>query len=127
VWQSIKTLELTCNQHGATQHTGATQHMTSHRELFSEFVSCDRTLSYADDRVPSIEGCGSVNVGFAGKDFVLKNVLFVPSLGRNLFSITAAIGHGGSIQFSMESCRFSYSCGYHFQLTRSKSRFGLMS
>jgi hypothetical protein len=30
--------------------SGATQHMTSHRELFSEFVSCDRTVSYADDQ-----------------------------------------------------------------------------
>jgi hypothetical protein len=36
-------------------------------------------VSYADDRSAAIEGCGSVHVNFADKDFVLKNVLFVSS------------------------------------------------
>jgi hypothetical protein len=64
-----------------------------------------------------------VNVRFDGKDFVLKNVLFVPSLGRNLFSVPAAVSHGVSIQFTMETCRFLWSCGYRFLLTRSGSMF----
>jgi hypothetical protein len=81
---------------------------------FSEFVSCDRTVSYADDPVASLEGVGSVNVRFAGQDFVLKNALFVPSLGSKLFSVSAAVSHGVSIQFTMETCRFSWSCGYRF-------------
>jgi hypothetical protein len=46
--------------------------------------------------------------------------LFHLLLGSSLFSVSAAIRHGVSIQFTNETCRFSWSCGYRFLLTKSE-------
>jgi hypothetical protein len=48
------------SEHEWIVDSGATQHMTSRRELFFKLSSCDRTVSYADDRSASIDGYGSV-------------------------------------------------------------------
>lgn len=75
--------------------SGASMHMTSHREYFREFVPENDVhfVKIADNKTLSVEGVGRVDITVKLKDKVfirhLSNVLYVPDLKRNLFSIIA--------------------------------------
>lgn len=71
--------------------SGCTNHMSPHRELFSSFKMIDNSsIQLANES--SVQACGQGEILTAkGK---LTNVLFVPGLGQNLFSISAAASTG---------------------------------
>jgi hypothetical protein len=73
---------------------GASEHMTSKRSWFATFNQvAEKTwpVQVADNHELWVEGCGDINIltRAAGKVYVgvLRNVLYVPQLKKNLFSI----------------------------------------
>ncbi|KAK9744454.1 hypothetical protein QE152_g7709 [Popillia japonica] len=76
--------------------TGASMHMTSRRDLFSEFFEDSEFgfVKVADNKVLPTAGIGTVEIQVVlnGKVFDrrLSKVLYVPGLKRNLFSMGAA-------------------------------------
>ncbi|KAK3924127.1 Retrovirus-related Pol polyprotein from transposon TNT 1-94, partial [Frankliniella fusca] len=70
--------------------SGATHHMSPHRNLFSELEPCGGHVSQADDTKLAVEGIGQVR--FSGKtetgDCVptFSDVLYVPEMADNLIS-----------------------------------------
>lgn len=74
--------------------SGASMHMTSHREYFSEFKpETVQFVKIADNKLLAATGIGKINiqVELSGKlyDRQLSDVLYVPDLKRNLFSVGA--------------------------------------
>lgn len=75
--------------------SGASMHMTWRREIFQNFNPSEtiKHVKIADDKLLPISGTGVVNiqVDLNGKvyDRTLSNVLLVPGLKRNLFSVGA--------------------------------------
>ena len=72
--------------------TGASCHMTSRREWLTDFSECHVTVELADGSV--ILGTGRGSVSFTpyinrhpSSPIILSNVLYVPTLHNNLFSI----------------------------------------
>lgn len=84
--------------------SGCTQHMTPHRELFQDFKPSDTKWMYTADessRIPVL-GEGRINTQFG----YLKNVLFVPGLRQNLFSIGSAAKNGIVARVNQDSIDF---------------------
>ena len=72
--------------------TGASCHMTSHREWLTGFSESEVIVELADGSVIYGTGRGTISFipyinGYATRPIVLQNVLYVPSLRNNLFSI----------------------------------------
>ena len=69
--------------------SGASFHMTSHREWFCEYESYDGgDVFLGDDSSYKIIGRGRVKVRFRdGRVKTLPGVLHIPSLARNLLSV----------------------------------------
>lgn len=90
--------------------SGATEHMTFSRECFSSYNELEekRPVTVGGERV--IWGIGTGEVicrktdGTAGS-VTLKNVLLVPGLGVNLFSVSVASDRGKDVHFSGEMCQ----------------------
>ncbi|XP_019879023.1 uncharacterized protein LOC109606588 [Aethina tumida] len=74
--------------------SGASFHMTSHREWFSKFKLVSQAMNLPDKSVIEVKGEGAVpiEVYLNGKfnKATLTNVKFIPGLSKNLFSIGAA-------------------------------------
>jgi hypothetical protein len=77
--------------------TGASEHMTDRRDWFSylkEYQSGQHSVMVADDHSLPVQGKGDINiertVNGITRPGILKNVLYIPDLKRNLFSIGQA-------------------------------------
>ena len=87
--------------------SGASRHMTWKRTLFDDFkeLAAPETVSHGDGRV--VEAVGSenmhLNMFIEGKSSVLTielcNVLFMPKLTCNLFSVSTVVARGYVVQF----------------------------
>jgi transposase InsO family protein len=91
--------------------SGASEHMTSQRHLFQTFRELEPgtcTITIADKSQMQCLGVGDIEmrsqVGKKWTTITLKNVLFVPELGRNLFSISAASRNGCKITMFDNGC-----------------------
>ena len=91
--------------------SGATKHMTEHRDWFSTFKDIPSgtwSVAIADDRNLWVRGVGDINItrliDGVHKKGVLKKVLFVPDLRRNLF----LIGLVSKAGFSFPTLRNKY-------------------
>ncbi len=82
--------------------SGASFHMTPHREWFSSFRSCEGgTVLLGDDGICKVEGVGIVQIKSNANTVVtLDDVRYVPQLKRNLLS-----GH------AFDSASFEGRCG----------------
>jgi hypothetical protein len=70
---------------------GASKHMTNKFDLFVELVEDKSTLHLVilgDDRTHFVEGRGNVEIKLGGKTFKFKDVLYTPSLRKNLLSMS---------------------------------------
>jgi Reverse transcriptase (RNA-dependent DNA polymerase)/gag-polypeptide of LTR copia-type/Integrase core domain/GAG-pre-integrase domain len=73
--------------------TGATYHVSPHRELFQDFRAPASAINVtiADERTVPVQGVGEVQMFTRVKGVLLKhtmrNVLYVPGFGHNLFSL----------------------------------------
>lgn len=82
------------------QDCGASQHMSSHREWFTDMVELDKPVPILIGDGTQLAGAAVGNVkleaydGQKWKEVVLKNVLYVPSLGFNLVSVGQILDKG---------------------------------
>ena len=98
--------------------SGATEHMTEHRDWFSTFKPIPQgtwAVTVADDRNIWVQGVGDINitrtVDGVSKEGVLKKVLYIPDLRRNLFSIGLASKAGLSFQTHGDRCALYHNFG----------------
>ena len=89
--------------------SGATQHMTHSKSVFSNFRSIKSVkVHLADDGIVEAIGCGDVemtmNTPCGLRKGVLTNVWFVPKLSRNLFSVARFARDVGPITFDSTKC-----------------------
>ena len=89
--------------------SGASQHMTPHRNLFATYKSCTKFIKIGDGRL--IEAIGVGNVDFTTivdnnpVESVLLNVLHVPDLKMNLFSVSQALSKGHTLIGKGDTCQ----------------------
>ena len=91
--------------------SGATEHMTERREWFSTFKAIPPgtwAVAVADDRDLWVRGIGDINitrlVDGVNKKGVMRKVLYIPGLRRNLFSIGLATKAGIAFQALRDRC-----------------------
>ena len=94
------------SMHAWVVDSGASAHTASDPSLFFEYRELSDTVKYADGSVGMVDGVGSVSVIFNGFAITLHEVLCVPSLSGNLFSVTAAAAHGAEVKFTKLGCEF---------------------
>src|SRR5947207_10519915 len=80
--------------------SGASDHFSPHRELFSAFHKLDEpTFIDTADGTAMGTGIGTITLTVLGKDDVetelqLNNVIYAPNMSSNLFSLMAAYDRG---------------------------------
>lgn len=94
------------------QDCGATQHMTSRREWFSQLVELDQPICISIGDATKLYGVGVGNIeleAFDGQDWVpvrLEDVVYVPKLDFNLFSVGQTLDKGYLQQANSEKSEF---------------------
>ena len=91
--------------------SGASSHMTNNQEILSKFkaMKVPENVVLADDCTVKAQGSG---IGYmkmmfdktSARKAVLYNVLYVPDLKCNLFSIRAAVANGNVVKFGGDKC-----------------------
>ena len=89
--------------------SGTTQHMTSQRDWFENYKEVSTTpVRLADGRRIPVKGKGTINisikVGGEIKENYLKEVLHIPDLKGNLFSVNRTIEIGNKVTFDQCGC-----------------------
>ena len=93
--------------------SGATHHMCNEKEAFSELKENQSAAAVlvGNNAKLKVEKEGKVSMGFTvGKDVIngeVDGVLFIPEMGRNLFSVTQTMRQGKSVFFDSQtmSCK----------------------
>ena len=81
--------------------SGASEHMTCYKECFQDYqqFSDPQSVKLGDGRVDAL-GLGSIKLRMTFKvsdvNVTMYDVLYVPKLSSNLFSVGAAIGKGNT-------------------------------
>ena len=91
--------------------SGASSHMTPKREYFTEYrsFSTPEKVALGDGRVVEAVGIGSIRLNMLfevsdSKRAVIYDVLHVPRLSCNLFSVRAAAKRGNTVKFGQSRC-----------------------
>lgn len=91
--------------------SGASKHMTCDKEILQEYqqFSKAQSVKLGDGRVVDALGVGNVNMKMTFKISDVKNVtmydvLYVPKLSGNLFSVGAAAKKGNTVHFKKSRC-----------------------
>ena len=93
---------------GASSHTTKEKHVLTNYQKFAE----PENVVLGDGRAVKALGSGSVRMNMLfqateatdPKRAVLYNVLYVPILTCNLFSVRAAVGKGNAVEFGPKQC-----------------------
>ena len=92
--------------------SGASSHMTKEKRVLTNFQEFEEpeNVALGDGRVVKALGSGRVQInmlfpGTEAKKAVLYDVLYVPKLTCNLFSVRAAVAKGNAVEFGPDSCR----------------------
>lgn len=92
--------------------SGASDHMCSEIRLFSHLDHIndgDYSIRIANSDIMLCKGIGTIDiqtkVGNQWKEVSMKNVLYVPELGRNLFSLSAVTKAGASVVLTTDTCK----------------------
>lgn len=91
--------------------SGASEHMCRDRALFTSIASTsEKSVIVGNGAVISVLGCGQMAVqvsnGTKWIDTVIDNVLYVPELKTNLFSVNRATDRGYVMMTDDSSCKF---------------------
>eukprot|EP00794_Sanderia_malayensis_P021173 gene21173-23248_t len=95
--------------------SGATKHMSPRKEFFKKYVQfkVPETVLLGNGAVCDALGIGTVIVSRVcdekRKQFTLSNVLYVPQLVNNFFSVTAATKMGCTVEFTGKHCKITRS------------------
>lgn len=91
--------------------SGASSHMAKEKHVLMNFQEFDEpeNVALGDGRVVKALGSGSVRMNMLfqatePKRAVLYNVLYMPKLTCNLFSVRAAVAKGNAIEFGPKQC-----------------------
>ncbi|GMF38419.1 unnamed protein product [Phytophthora fragariaefolia] len=87
--------------------SGATAHMTPHRNDLFEYKDLDSNIevTIADGKKIRVVGTGSVRLtGIDGKRIKVIDVLYIPGLDRQLLSVSRPAESGMSVEFQKKSC-----------------------
>ncbi|KAE9327341.1 hypothetical protein PR003_g16033, partial [Phytophthora rubi] len=87
--------------------SGATVHMTPHRNDLFEYKDLDSNIevTIADGKKIRVVGTGSVRLtGIDGKRIKMIDVLYIPGLDRQLLSVSRLADRGVSVEFQKKSC-----------------------
>eukprot|EP00794_Sanderia_malayensis_P005845 gene5845-6544_t len=90
--------------------SGASRHMSSNKEWMQDYakLAIPEKIRLGDNRLVEAEGKGTVwiklKVGDKYKPAELSDVLYVPSLNKNLFSVSTVTKKGFSIMFDANQC-----------------------
>jgi Reverse transcriptase (RNA-dependent DNA polymerase)/gag-polypeptide of LTR copia-type/Integrase core domain/GAG-pre-integrase domain/Domain of unknown function (DUF4219) len=93
--------------------SGATKHMTPNHDLFTKFFPFRvvEPVSLGNGTVCNAVGIGCVSLKILCNDkvnsYILTDVLYVPNLTNNFFSVSAATSKGYSITFAKKQCLIS--------------------
>jgi hypothetical protein len=84
----------------------ASRHMTPHKQLFATLKDRSRELVLpGDDRANDVKGIGIIPIRMPSKGIALiKDVLYVPDLKKNLFSTSVATDQDMDVKFSKSNC-----------------------
>lgn len=94
------------------QDSGASQHMTSHRDWFTEFNELRRPMTILLGDSTEIDGVGVGTVeleAFDGNEWhpiILKDVVYVPELKFNLFSVSHMLDQGYVMKSDKDRAEF---------------------
>jgi hypothetical protein len=88
-------------------NSGASYHMTPHREWFSEYEKYDGgDVFLGDDLTTKILGCGRVKLLLNnGRIRTLPRVLHIPKLARSLISVSKLSDAGVKTVFEKNTCK----------------------
>ena len=89
--------------------SGASQHLTYCRDLFTQYESIEPKNVYMGDNSPTkAVGKGTIRIAMqTDNGFVnglLTEVLYVPGIAKNLFSVSKSTSEGLKIEFSTKFC-----------------------
>ena len=91
--------------------SGALSHMAKEKHVLTNFQEFEEleNVALADGRVVEALGPGHVQMnmlfpGTEAKKAVLYDVLYVPKLTCNLFSVRAAVAKGNAVEFGPDNC-----------------------
>ena len=91
--------------------SGASSHMTQDKELLSDYREFEKSekVELGDGHVVNAVGIGKVRVNMLfkmskSKESVIHEVLYVPKLTCNLFSVRAATARGNNVKFGKFRC-----------------------
>ena len=86
--------------------SGASFHMTPHREWFSEYEKYNGNVFLGDDSPKKIMGRGRVKLLLNdGRIRTLPGVLHIPGLARNLISVSKMADVGVKTIFEKDRCK----------------------
>ena len=87
--------------------SGASNHMTSHREWFEELQNPNASgyVQTGDNTTHQIEHVGNVSLRRGdGKELPMRNVLHVPNIAKNLVSVGQIVDQGMQVKFNKAGC-----------------------
>lgn len=93
--------------------SGATCHISCKREWFIDFdEKHSESVCVANEHMVKASGRGKILVNFlnnsgASTRVIMKNVLYVPSIGSNLISVKQLTNKGFKVQFHKDTCEIS--------------------
>ena len=91
--------------------SGEISHMTSHKEYFHSLVAYGdqkKVIYTANDGECVIEGIGSIFITLSSsRKAKMENVLFIPSITKNLLSVSQMIDNGLGVEFIGDACLIS--------------------
>lgn len=85
--------------------------MTMNRDwLEDETAPPEQSIRIADNKVRTVQSCGTVNIQVPNKNtgepdcIQVNNVLFIPTLSTNLLSVSKIIMNGNKVEFDSTGC-----------------------
>ena len=101
--------------------SGASSHMTCNKKYISSFREFDKSedVHLGDGRVVQALGVGSIHLKITfkvsrPKPATMNDVLYVPRLACNLFSVRAATRSGNQVKFGHKNCWIRNGSGHLF-------------
>eukprot|EP00250_Pteridium_aquilinum_P005619 c15689_g1_i1 orf=311-793(+) len=81
--------------------SGATAHMTHHRDWFEDFTARSGHVTLGDSSVIPVRGIGSIPIFRSADDKrYISHVLYIPNLTFNLLSVSSLTEQGAEVLFS---------------------------
>lgn len=104
--------------------SGASNHLTPYREFLSDYEEFETPHSIIIGDGNSLQAYGQGKVPFESEEFegTILNVLWVPKMKENLFSIGKAVEQGCNVQFSSELSKVLFYKGEQLVLRGTKSQ-----